>query len=91
MKVDVEALPKEILVKAVKLSDPIRNIYIALYVYCKTEGKSAEAEEIAEYVGHARAYVHMRLIQLVNMGLVMKTSEVKAEKGRRVSKFEVVL
>jgi len=59
-------LPREILEKAVKLRNAVRTIFIALY----SIGKPVTAQEIAKIVGHARAYVNMRLNQLEDMGLV---------------------
>ena len=72
-------LPREILEKAVLLRDPHRQIFLVLF----SHGPST-ASEIAQLVGHARAYVHMRLLQLVDMGLVKARRQ-----GRRVV-FEVV-
>jgi len=74
-----EKLPRQILEKAVGLSNSLRIIYLALY----SAGPSS-AEEVAVSVGHARAYVHMRLIQLELMGLVKRR-----RKGRKII-FEVV-
>ena len=57
-------LPIEILKKAIDLRNSVRNIYIALY----TSGKPSSSVEIAKMVGHTRAYVNMRLEQLVDQG-----------------------
>jgi DNA-binding MarR family transcriptional regulator len=76
---NVEKLPREILERAVQLRNHHRIIFIALY----THGP-ATAQQIAELVGHKRAYVHMRLIELVERGLAKSWRE-----GRTV-KFEVV-
>jgi DNA-binding MarR family transcriptional regulator len=79
-KIDPQKLPREVLEKAVMLKDPLKTIFIALY--CK--GLTTPIE-IAEEVGHARAYVHMRLVQLEAMGLASRKYD-----GKKV-KFEVVL
>jgi len=76
---EVEKLPREILEKAVRLRNHHRKVFLALY----THGPST-AKEIAELTGHARAYVHMRLIELADRGLVKTIRE-----GKKV-KFEVV-
>jgi DNA-binding IscR family transcriptional regulator len=75
-----ENLPREILEKAVQLRNCHRAIFIALYNY----GRPATAEQVAELVGHSRAYVHMRLSELVDRKLVKSRRE-----GRKVV-FEVV-
>ena len=74
----VEELPREILEKAVQLRNHHRTIFIALYSH-----GPATARQVAELVGHKRAYVHMRLLELVDRGLVKSRRE-----GRRVI-FEV--
>ena len=79
MSLPPEKLPRKILEKAVTLRDPHREIYLTLY----SRGPSTAAE-IARMVGHARAYVHMRLLQLVDMGLV------KARRHGRTVIFEVI-
>ena len=79
MSLPPEKLPRKILERAVTLRDTHREIYLALY----SRGPST-ATEIAELVGHARAYVHMRLLQLVDMGLV------KARRQGRKVIFEVI-
>ena len=68
-------LPREILEKAVTLRNSVRKIYIALY----TNGKPSTSTEIAQLVGQARAYVNMRLQQLVDMGLVSVERKGKAK------------
>ena len=73
-------LPREILEKAVKLRNAVRTIFIALY----SIGKPVTAQEIAKIVGHARAYVNMRLNQLEDMGLV------KSKQRGKEKLFEVV-
>lgn len=55
-------LPVEIMEKALNLRNSTRTIFIALYV----NGKPATSSEIAKLVGHGRAYVNMRLQQLVD-------------------------
>jgi DNA-binding transcriptional regulator GbsR (MarR family) len=74
-------VPKEILEKAVNLRNAVRTIYLALY----TVGKPITADDIAKLVGHARAYVNMRLNQLEDMGLV------KSKHDGKVKLYEVVL
>ena len=73
-------LPREILEKAVNLRNAVRTIFIALY----SIGKPVTAQEIAKIVGHARAYVNMRLNQLEDMGLV------KSKQRGKEKLFEVV-
>ncbi|MGD9131616.1 MAG: hypothetical protein PVH73_08620 [Candidatus Bathyarchaeota archaeon] len=80
LKVNIEKLPRRVLETAVKLSDPLKKIYITLYSY----GEPATPEEIAKKLGHARAYVHMRLCQLESMDLAKRVDE-----KRRV-KFEAI-
>jgi len=65
--------PKQVLEKAVNLRDPLRKIYLTLYEI----GKPSTAQEVAEKLGEARAYVHMRLLQLADMGLVQAVKEGK--------------
>lgn len=59
-------LPKEVLQKAISLRNAVKTVYLALYA----AGKPSTADEIAKIVGHARAYVNMRLNQLEDMGMV---------------------
>lgn len=73
-------LPREILEKAVNLRNAVRTIFIALY----SIGKPVTAQEIAQIVGHARAYVNMRLNQLEDMGLV------KSKQRGKEKLFEVI-
>lgn len=77
----IQEMPRQILEKAVSLRDPLKNVYVALYSY----GKPATAKEIAELTDHARAYVNMRLNQLVDMGYVKRSHA-----GRKI-KFEVIV
>jgi hypothetical protein len=71
----VENLPHDLMVKAISLRNSSRKIYITL---CNcTEPKSALY--IANLVGESRAYVNMRLLQLVDQNLV---KEVKVENHR---------
>ncbi|MHA1632273.1 MAG: helix-turn-helix domain-containing protein [Candidatus Freyarchaeota archaeon] len=72
-------LPREVLERAATLRDPHGEIYLALY-----SRDPSTAAEIARMVGHARAYVHTRLLQLVDMGLV------KARRKGRTVMFEAV-
>jgi ActR/RegA family two-component response regulator len=74
-------IPRRFLEKVIRLKDPIKRIYVALYSY----GKPATALEIAEPFGCARAYVSMRLNHLESMGLVKRSKA-----GHNVL-FEVVL
>ena len=66
--IDVEKLPRNVLETAIKLNDPLKNIYIILYCF----GEPTAPKEIAKKLGHARAYIHMRLCQLESMGLAKK-------------------
>jgi len=75
----MEKVPRKILETAVNLRDSLRNVYLALYEM----GKPSTASEVAEKVGAARAYINMRLNQLVDMGLVKRTKQ-----GRKIY-FEV--
>lgn len=59
-------LPVEIMRKALNLRNSMRNIYIALYI----TNKPSTSSEIATLVGHERAYVNMRLQQLVDQEYV---------------------
>ena len=78
--IDVEKLPRKVLENAVKLNDTLKKIYITLYC-C---GEPTTPKEIANKLGYARAYVHMRLCQLECMNLAKRIEEEK-----RV-KFEVI-
>ena len=71
----VEQLPHELMVKAINLRNSSRKIYVAL-CNCK-EPKSAS--DMAKLVGESRAYVNMRLLQLVDQDLV---KELKVENTR---------
>lgn len=62
-------LPVEIMQKALKLRNSTRTIYLALYIH----GKPASSKEVARLVSHARAYVNMRLQQLVDLNLATVT------------------
>ena len=66
-KIEPEKLPREVLEKAVVLRDPLKLIFIVLYL----NGPTTSAE-IAKEVGHARAYTNMRLVQLEGMGLAKR-------------------
>jgi len=74
-------LPRFILEEALRLKDPLKNVYLALY----NLGKPSSAKEVAETIDFARAYVHMRLNQLADMGKVVR----KKGKHGKVS-YEVI-
>ena len=59
-------LSPELLLKAANLRNSSRKIFVAL-CNCKEPKSSAD---IAELVGESRAYVNMRLLQLVDQDLV---------------------
>ena len=80
LNINVKELPRPVLEQAVKLRDPLKNIYLALFQL----GKPSAAKKIAEEVGYARAHTHMRLMQLEAMGIVKRH-----RKGRNI-KFEVI-
>ncbi len=80
LKIDVENLPRKVLETAVKLNDPLKKIYIALY----SCGEPATPKEIAEKLGYGRAYVHMRLCQLESMDLAKRIY------AKRRVKFETI-
>ncbi|MDH5450124.1 MAG: helix-turn-helix domain-containing protein [Candidatus Bathyarchaeota archaeon] len=73
-------LPREILETAIKLRDPLKDVYLALYKL----GPSS-ASDVAKDLGHARAYIHMRLNQLADIGIVKR----KVKKRGRVE-FETI-
>lgn len=73
-------LPVEVLKKASKLRNSLRGIWIALYI----NGKSTSSE-LAELVGLARAYVNMRLQQLVDMNYAT------VEQKERTKYFEALV
>ena len=79
-KIDTKNLPREILEKAITLRNCHKQLFIALYSF----GLPMTAMQVAQVLGLARAYVHMRLLELCDRGLVKKT-----RKGR-VAMFEVV-
>ena len=66
--INVEKLPRKVLEKAVKLSDTLKKVYITLY-FCE---EPTTPKEIAQKLGFARAYVHIRFCQLESMGLVKR-------------------
>jgi len=78
--IDIENLPRPVLEQAVKLSDPLQKVYLILFQL----GKPSTPKEIANLLGHARAYVHMRLMELEGRGIVKRSRE-----GRNI-KFEVI-
>jgi DNA-binding transcriptional regulator GbsR (MarR family) len=71
LNLNVEKLPRTVLEKAVKLSDPLKKIYLTLY-FCE---EPTTPKEIAKKLGYARAYVHMRLCQLESMDLVRRVED----------------
>jgi len=76
--IKTEDVPREILEKAVLMRDPHRIIFIALYSH-----GPATAQQIADLIGRERSYVHMRLLELADRGLV------KAWRDGKQMKFEV--
>lgn len=66
-------LPRSILEKALNLRNSVRTIYLEVF----SAGKPITADDIAKSVGHARAYVNMRLNQLEDMGYVKHTHDGK--------------
>ena len=66
-------LPRWVLERAVNLRNAVRAIFIEL----ATSEKPITADEIAVKVGHARAYVNMRLNQLEDMGYIKHTHDGK--------------
>ena len=76
---EMSNLPLWMLQKAIKLRNHHKTVFIALY----SNGPST-ATQIAELVGHERAYVHMRLRDLTDRGLVKASRE-----GKKVI-FEVI-
>ncbi len=65
---NVKDLPRHVLEQAVMLRDPLRKIYLALVFL----GKPSAPKDVAKEVGHARAYVHMRLIELEERKIVKR-------------------
>jgi len=82
----LQGLPREVLEKAVQLDGAQKKIFLSLFML----GKPAKPSEIAERLSLARAYVHMRLIQLEQLHFVRKIQE-RSRRGRCFVKFEVVL
>lgn len=72
-------LPLWMLQKAIQLRNHHKIVFITLY-----SNGPATATQIAKLVGHERAYVHMRLIELTDRGLVKSRRE-----GKKVI-FEVI-
>lgn len=75
-----QSLPIEIMEKALTLKNSSRLIYIKLFEL----GKPSSSADVAQSVGHTRAYVNMRLEQLVELGIV------KVESMGKTKFFEVV-
>ena len=80
VEIDVLQLPRQVLEIAVMLRDPLRKVYLTLFQL----GKPSSTKIIAEEVGFARAYIHMRLIELEERKLVKRSKE------GRIIKFEVI-
>lgn len=81
---DIDRLSPELLKKAVLLKNCTRKIFVAL---CNcNEPKSST--EIAKLVGESRAYVNMRLNQLVELNLA---TEIKVENHKSKEKLFVVV
>ena len=66
---DIEHLPPNLLKIAVTLRNSSRTIFITL-CHCK---EPVSASKLAELVGESRAYVNMRLLQLVDQDLVKES------------------
>lgn len=81
---DIDQLSPELLKKAILLKNCTRKIYVAL-CNCK-EPKSST--EIAASVSESRAYVNMRLNQLIELNLV---KEVKVENHKSKEKLFMVV
>jgi predicted transcriptional regulator len=71
---DVKKLPEYVLHNAVKLTDPLRRVYLALY----TAGPSSTTQ-IGSIVNRTRADVCYRINTLVDLGIVKEY----AKEGRR--------
>jgi len=69
---DISSLPREVLLKALKLRDCHKKVYITLY----SRGPST-VSEIAKAVGLSRTYTNVRLLELVDMGLAKKSRREK--------------
>lgn len=82
-KEQVEGLLRRqrILENAIKLRDPHKKVYLALYEL----HKSATASEVAKVIQQKRPSTHMRLLDLEEMGLV------KVQRMGRKKVFEVVV
>jgi len=80
VEINIHELPRSVLEQAVMLNDPLRKVYLTLFQL----GKPSTAKTIATEVGHARAYIHMRLLELERIKLVKRI-----RKGRNL-KFEVI-
>jgi len=78
--INVKELPRPVLEQAVKLRDPLKEIYLTLFQL----GKPSTAKEVAEETGQSRAHTHMCLIQLESLRIVKRH-----RKGRNV-KFEAI-
>ena len=68
---DTSDLPRDVLEVAVQLRDSLRPVYVTLFKL----HKPSTAQEVADAIGHARAYTCMRLNQLVDMDKIEKTDQ----------------
>lgn len=74
--INANQLSPELLLKAANLRNSSKRIFVAL---CNCKEPQSVAE-VAGIVGESRAYVNMRLLQLVDQDLV---KEVKVENQRK--------
>lgn len=77
--IDVESLPRVVLERAVRLDNALKRIYL-LVAECR---EPVSASDVAEKIGYHRAYVSMRLNQLVTMECLT------AKKQGRVKLFKM--
>jgi len=70
-----DGMPREVLLRVAKLRESVRNVYIALYSLGE-----ANSTDVAKVTGQARAYVNMRLLQLVDLGLAKEIQKVGRQK-----------
>jgi len=73
MPLSTKELPRKILETAVQLKNHSKGLYLCVYE-C---GKPISAQEVADKMGMKRAYVHMRLLGLVDRGLLKEHREGK--------------
>lgn len=79
---EMSELPVEVMKKALTLRNALRETYIALF----NLGKPSTSTEVADVVKHHRAYVNMRLVQLIDLGLVKEV-----DTSQRHKLYEVVV